>query len=307
MLATLVDKPFSAEDWIFEAKLDGVRCLTFRNGKRPCVLSRNRKPQNQTYPELIDALAGQSTQSYIADGEVVAFKGEVTSFSQLQRRMQLRDPEQARRAGVEVFYYLFDLLYLNGYDLRDVPLLHRKALLKAAFTFHDPLRCTEHRERGGETYYREACRKGLEGVIAKRAGSIYVSGRSRDWLKIKCWNRQEFVIVGFTDPKGARTGFGALLLGYYQGDRLRYAGKVGTGFSTELLATLGKHLSALEIKHSPLAEEVKPAKTVHWVKLKLVAEVSFMEWTRDGKLRHPRFIGIRRDKDPRDVVREGLQ
>ncbi len=307
MLATLVDKPFSAEDWIFEPKLDGVRCLTFRNGKTPCVLSRNRLPLNQTYPELIPPLAEQATQSYITDGEVVTFRGEVTSFSQLQRRMQLRDPEQALRVGVDVFYYLFDLLYLNGFDLREVPLIHRKALLRAAFEFRDPLRLTEHREREGEAYYREACRKGLEGIIAKRAGSTYVCGRSREWLKFKCWNEQEFVIVGFTEPKGGRVGFGALLLGYYEGDRLRYAGKVGTGFDTELLAKLAQQLSALETKNSPLAQEVKPGKGVHWVKPKLVAEVSFTEWTRDGKLRHPRFLGIRRDKDPRHVVRERPQ
>jgi ATP-dependent DNA ligase len=180
-------------------------------------------------------------------------------------------------------------------------------LLRAAFDFHDPLRFTEHRERDGEAYYQQACRKGLEGIIAKRVGSIYVSGRSRDWLKVKCWNEQEFVIIGFTEPKGGRVGFGALLLGYYEGERLRYAGKVGTGFDNELLAALAKELSSLEIKHSPLAEEVKVGRGVHWVRPKLIAQVSFTEWTPDGKLRHPRFLGLRRDKHPRDVVRERPQ
>jgi len=304
MLATLVDKPFSRENWIFEPKLDGERCLTFCNRKNPQLLTRNKVLLNATYPELVEPLAKQAKASYIADGEIVAFKGDVTSFAQLQRRMQLRDPDEARRGGVEVFYYIFDLLYLNGYDLRDVPLAHRKALLKEAFEFRDPLRCTQHRERDGGAYYKEACRKGLEGAIAKRADSIYVSRRSRDWLKVKCWEEQELVIGGFTDPKGGRVGFGALLLGYYEGGKLRYAGKVGTGFDTGLLVSLAKELSSLEIKHSPFAEEVKAGKSVYWVRPKLVAQVSFTQWTRDGRLRHPRFLGIRRDKDSREVVRE---
>jgi DNA ligase D-like protein (predicted ligase) len=304
MLATLVEKPFSREGWIFEPKLDGERGLAFRKGKSLRLFSRNRKLLNNTYPELVDPLSGQGPESYIADGEIVAFKGDVTSFKQLQHRMQVRDPEEARRKGIEVFYYLFDLLYLNGYDLREVPLIYRKDLLRQTFDFCDPLRFTEHRERDGETYFREACRRGLEGVIAKRADSPYVSRRSRDWLKFKCWAEQEFVIGGYTEPKGGRPGFGALLLGYYEGDRLIYAGKVGTGFDRELLVTLAKELSALEIKHSPFAGEVKAGKRVHWVWPKLVAQVAFTDWTPDGKLRHPRFLGIRRDKDPREVVRE---
>jgi DNA ligase D-like protein (predicted ligase) len=304
MLATLVSEPISRENWIFEPKLDGERCLTFRSNKTPRLLSRNKKVLNETYPELVAPLASQEAENYITDGEIVAFKGDITSFSQLQRRMQVRNPDQARRVGVEVFYYLFDLIYLDGYDLRQVPLVHRKALLKEAFEFRDPLRYTEHREHDGEAYYREACRKGLEGVIAKHADSIYVSKRSRDWLKFKCWEEQEFVIGGFTDPKGGRVGFGALLLGYYEGGRLRYAGKVGTGFDTGLLVSLARKLSSLEIKHSPFAEEVKAGKGVHWVRPELVAQVSFTQWTRDGRLRHPRFLGIRRDKDPREVVRE---
>jgi ATP-dependent DNA ligase len=171
MLATLVAQPFSAENWIFEPKLDGVRGLIYRNGKNLRLLSRNKQLLNETYLELVGPLAKQAPESYIADGEIVAFQGDVTSFSQLQRRIQVRDPEEARRRGVEVFYYLFDLLYLNGYDLRGVPLIHRKDLLRKTFAFRDPLRFTEHREREGEAYWRKACRKGLEGVIAKRASS----------------------------------------------------------------------------------------------------------------------------------------
>jgi bifunctional non-homologous end joining protein LigD len=195
MLATLVAEPFSRENWIFEPKLDGVRCLVIDSGKTPRLHSRNKRLLNETYPELVAPLARQAVESYIADG-----------------RMQLRNPDEARRVGVEVFYYLFDLLYLNGYDLREAPLLHRKALLKQAFDFRDPLRYAEHQERDGEAYYRDA----------KRANSIYVSRRWRDWLKIKCWEEQEFIVGGFTDPKGARVGSGALLLGYYESGELRY-------------------------------------------------------------------------------------
>jgi bifunctional non-homologous end joining protein LigD len=303
MLATLVAEPFSREGWIFEPKLDGERCLTFRNGKSPRLFSRNRISLNETYPDIAEPLAAQASQNFIVDGEIVAFQGDVTSFAQLQRRMQLRDPEEARRAGVKVFYYLFDLLYLDGYDVREAPLQYRKELLKEAFEFADPLRYTVHRNRDGEAYYRDACRRGLEGVIAKKSDSVYISARSRDWLKFKCWQEQEFVIGGFTDPKGGRTGFGALLLGYYESGKLRYAGKVGTGFDTGTLTSLGQELSKLETDHSPLEDEVAE-KGVHWVKPKLVAQVSFTQWTREGRLRHPRFLGIRRDKDPREVVRE---
>jgi len=307
MLATLVDKPFSRDGWIFEPKLDGERCLTFCKANNPRLLSRNRKLLNQSYPELVEPLARQPILSYIIDGEIVAFKGDVTSFAQLQRRMHVRSADEARRMGVAVFYYLFDLLYLNGYDLRDLPLAHRKELLREVFAFRDPLRFTGHRERDGEAYFRQACRKGLEGVIAKHADGVYVSRRSHDWLKFKCWQEQEFVIGGFTDPQGRRAGFGALLLGYYEGNRLRYAGKVGTGFDTYLLMTLRKELSRLETSKSPFAEEVRAGNGVHWVRPNLVAQVSFTQWTRDGKLRHPRFLGLRRDKSFREVVRETPQ
>lgn len=304
MLATLVDQPFSDPDWVFEPKLDGVRCLTFRKGRSLRLLSRNEKELNQTYPELESPLVNQKVRNYIADGEIVAFRGSVTSFAELQRRMQMRNPDEALRAGVAVFYYLFDLLYLDGYDLRQLPLIHRKTILSQVFECRDPLRLVIHREEKGEADYEDACTRGLEGIIAKRAGSVYVAKRSRDWLKIKCWASQEFVIGGYTEPKGERTGFGALLIGYYEEGKLRYAGKVGTGFDTDLLIRLAKELSSLETKSSPFTEETRRGKGVHWVKPKLVAQLSFTEWTRDGRLRHPRFLGIRKDKSARDVKRE---
>ncbi len=303
MLATLVAKPFSSNQWIFESKLDGIRCLTISNETGIHLFSRNQKELDQAYPELLEPLETQPLQNYIVDGEVVAFQNGVTSFSQLQQRMQVRDPDEARRRGVKIFYYIFDLLYLNGYDLRNVPLLQRKNLLTESFTFRDPIRYSKHLLGDGEALFKEACQNGLEGLVAKRAESIYVSVRSRDWLKIRCSAQQEFVIIGYTDPKGLRESFGALLVGYYEGDRLTYAGKVGTGFDTRTLVSLGRELEALEVEQSPVAGE-RTSKGVHWIKPQLLAQVAFTEWTRDGKLRHPRFLGIRRDKSPRQVVRE---
>ena len=306
MLATLAAEAFSDEEWIFESKLDGVRCLAVHQRNHAQLLSRNQRHLNSTYPELGEPLSAQPVQNYIADGEVVAFKNGITSFSQLQQRLGVRDPQEASRRGVKVFYYIFDLLYLNGYDLRGVPLIYRKDLLKRTFAFRDPVRFSKHHRKDGEALFKEACHKGLEGLIAKRADSPYVSARSRDWLKFKCSAEQEFVIVGYTDPKGERESFGALLVGYYQGDRLVYAGKVGTGFDTQTLLTLGRELSRLRVERPPIAGQAD-GKGVHSVKPKLVAQVAFMEWTRDGKLRHPRFMGIRRDKAPREVVRERPQ
>lgn len=305
MLATLVSQPFSRAGWIFEPKLDGVRCLALRKGRNVQLLSRNRKGLNDTYPEIIAPLLKQEPASFVMDGEIVAFQDGVTSFSLLQRRMQVRDPREAQRRGVEVFYYAFDLPYLDGHDLRAVPLIRRKELLKDHFRFDDPIRYMEHREREGEAYFREACREGLEGLIAKRADSAYVSERSRDWLKFKCWAEQEFVIIGYTDPKGARAGFGALVLGYYDGGRLRSAGKVGTGFKTEMLIDLKKTMNGLEIARAP--QGVEENGKVHWIKPRLVAQVAFTEWTGDGKLRHPRFLGLRSDKAAGQVVREKPQ
>jgi bifunctional non-homologous end joining protein LigD len=293
MLATLVAEPFSREGWIFEPKLDGIRCLVFRDGDRIELFSRNQKPLNGGYPELITPLLKQQPTSFVMDGEIVAFENGVSSFSRLQRRMQDR---------VEVFYYVFDLPYLDGRDLRNVPLIERKELLQASFQFHDPIRYVEHRKRDGEAYFLEACKKGLEGVVAKQADSVYVSERSRDWLKFKCSLAQEFVIIGYTDPKGARIGFGALVVGYYEDGGLRSGGRVGTGFDTRMLLDLKKKMDALGVSYPPPG--VREGRSVHWVKPKLVAQVAFTEWTRDGKLRHPRFLGLRNDKAADEVVRE---
>lgn len=305
MLATLTDEPFSDEAWIYEPKLDGVRCLGFRDGDRVRLLSRNRKSQNAYYPELVEALAAQPLRDFVVDGEVVAFQGRVTSFSRLQQRMKISDPDETLRSIVPVIYYLFDIVHLDGHDSTRLGLLERKALLEETLRFEDPLRFSTHRRGEGEAYLAEACRKGWEGLIAKRADSVYVQRRSTDWLKLKCVARQELVVGGWTEPRGGRIGLGALLVGVYDDGELRYAGKVGTGFDDETLADLVRRLSSIERKTPPFADpDGIPRKGVHWVSPKVVVEVGFTEWTSDGKLRHPRFQGLRRDKDPKEVVRE---
>ena len=309
MLATLTEERFSRQAWVFEEKFDGERCLVFRRGRDLSLFSRNHKRLNERYPELVAALLNQALANFIADGEIVAFKGDVTSFALLQQRMQVEHPSDQLIRRVPVRLCLFDLMYLDRYDTRQLPLRYRKDLLHNSFQFRNPLRFTRHRDTEGEAYYRDACRQGWEGVIAKNGESVYVSGRTRDWLKFKCVKEQEFLIVGYTDPEGQRFGFGALLVAFYRGKDLVYAGKVGTGYDTDTLRRLSKQLSRLDTTTSPFAgaglPRLLPRRGVHWVKPKLVAQIRFTEWTRDDKLRHPRFIGLRDDKRPEDVVREG--
>jgi bifunctional non-homologous end joining protein LigD len=305
MLATLTDERFSREGWLFEPKWDGVRCLVFRRERDLSLFSRNRTRLDEKYPEIVAALRGQRIDSFIADGEIVTFKDGITSFAKLQERMKVARPSEDLLRSVPVRLYLFDLLYLDHYDIRQVPLQYRKEILGSTFEFRDSLQFTEHRERDGEAYFRRACRSGWEGIIAKNGDSAYISRRARDWLKFKCRHEQEFVIGGYTDPRGSRVGFGALLLGFYRRGTLIYAGKVGTGFNDNLLKHLGKRLVQLEIPSPPFADDKLPRRGVHWVKPRLVAQIGFTEWTVDEKLRHPRFLGLRDDKRPEEIVREG--
>src|SRR5215211_604243 len=304
MKAVLTDQRFSDPEWIFERKLDGVRALAFRSPGDLRLLSRTGKRLNSSYPEVVEALEGEPCQEFVADGEIVAFSGRVTSFARLQGRMQITDPERARRTGVAVYLYLFDLLHLDGHDTTALPLRARKVLLRRALSFQGPVRFLSHRNAEGEALFEQACRRGLEGLIAKRAMSAYVSARSGDWLKFKCSRQQELVIGGFTAPKGDRTDLGALLVGYYEDGDLRYAGKVGTGFDQRTLAELGRRLRKLEREEPPFAEVHPVPKGTRWVEPKLVGQFAFTEWTRDRRLRHPRYLGLRRDKRPREVVRE---
>ena len=296
MKAVLSDTPFSDPGWIFERKLDGIRCLAIRDASGVSLMSRTARRMNDRFPELVRALEAQPSSDFVADGEIVAFEGSVTSFARLQQRARRRVP---------VFLYVFDLPRHDGHDLRPLPLRERKARLRRALRFADPVRLNPHRNgEHGEEVYRQACEKGLEGVIAKRADSPYHGGRSRDWLKLKCHAEQELVIGGFTGPKGSRTEFGALLVGYYEDGVLRYAGRVGTGFDHATLRELGARLRELEQPESPF-EPFKPVPPgTRWARPELVGQVGFAEWTRDGRLRHPRYIGLREDKPAREVVRE---
>jgi bifunctional non-homologous end joining protein LigD len=292
MKAVLVDAPFSDPGWIYERKLDGIRCLAYREGGRVRLESRIGRSRNASFPELVEALEADRGGDFVLDGEVVAFEGSQTSFSKLQR------------GGRPVYYYAFDLLSRDGEDVTALPVRERKALLRETLDFHGPVRFTPHRNGGGDAFYAEACRKGWEGLIAKRADSPYVQRRSRDWLKLKCSAEQELVIGGFTAPRGSRTEFGALLVGYHEDGELRYAGKVGTGFTRDTLERLGRRMRELERGSSPF-ESIHPLpRSARWVEPRLVAQVAFTEWTRDGRLRHPRFLGLRDDKPAGEVVRE---
>ena len=306
MLATLSKETFSDRQWIYERKLDGERALAFKDGQSVRLLSRNRKDLSATYPELLDALGRQPLTNFVVDGEVVAFSKEVTSFSRLQGRMQLKDPEEVRRSRIAVFYYLYDILHVDSYLTDRLPLRSRKGILRRSIDFKDPLRFTPHRNEQGEEYYEEACRKGWEGLIAKDGRAVYTHGRSKKWLKFKCVFQQELVIGGYTDPGGRRKGFGALLVGYYDDDELVYAGKVGTGYDEETLERLHGKMSAIERETSPFGRGDVGEKHVHFITPRLVAEVGFTEWTEDGRLRHPRYLGLRRDKEAREVVREDV-
>ncbi len=304
MKATLAREPFSRRGWMFERKLDGVRCIAMGDCGEVRLRSRTGHDMGPSYPELVEALGRDRCPEFVADGEVVAFEHGVTSFARLQGRMQLKDPDVARRTGIEVFYYVFDLVHLAGYDTTALPLRARKALLRRTLSFEGPVRFLTHRNTDGERFFEEACRRGLEGVIAKRADSQYRHSRSLDWLKFKCVAQQEFVIGGYTAPRGTRTDFGALLVGYYEDGELRYAGKVGTGFGRQTLQSLGSRLRQLEQPQAPFVDVTPRPPGTHWVAPELVAQIAFGEWTRDGRLRQPRYLGQRDDKPPREVVRE---
>jgi bifunctional non-homologous end joining protein LigD len=302
MKAVLSDRPFSDPNWVFERKLDGERCGAVRRGGRVRLLSRTGRALNDTYPELVDAL-GHDGPDLLLDGEIVAFKRGQTSFERLQQRIGIHDPDRARRIPVAVYYYVFDLLDFDGEDIRPRTLLERRACLRRAVEFGGRLRLTSYVRGDGEKAFHLACRRGWEGVIAKRIDSPYVATRSRDWLKLKCAHGQELVIGGWTAPKGSRKHLGALLVGYYEHGELRYAGKVGTGFDERTLEHLAQELSPRERSGSPF-EAGEPPRDARWVEPELVAEIAFAEWTRDGKLRQPRYQGLRDDKPAREVVRE---
>lgn len=303
MLATLHDTPFSDERWIYERKLDGIRLLVFRDRDNVELYTRNGKLRNDHFPELLDLFAAQPCRRFVLDGEVVAFDGDVTSFARLQQRAGLSDPEEIGASDIAIHFYVFDSPWIEDYDIRRVPLRQRKSLIRDVLDYSGRLCFTAHRNGDGETMLEEAYRKGWEGIVAKQADSCYRCGRSKRWLKLKCQAGQELVIGGYTEPEGERVGFGALLLGYYESGELRYAGRVGTGFSDAELGRLHRALAASERKTAPFADP-PDERGIHWVTPERVVEIEFTEWTADGKLRHPTYVGERDDEDPHEVVRE---
>jgi bifunctional non-homologous end joining protein LigD len=275
MAATLTQERFTGPEWIFERKLDGIRLLAFKHGPDVRLLSRNRLPQQ--LPSIVEAIAALPLRDVILDGEVT----------------------WAPRA---VAYHVFDIMWLDGRDVTSLPLDARRALLSAL-----PLGLPLHRVAplDDPKPWERACSEGWEGVIAKRRDSIYEHRRSPHWLKMKCEAAQEFVVGGFSDPQGKRVGLGALLVGYFDKDDCVFAGKIGTGFDTQLLLDLRVRLDRLEIPASPFTRAVGlPRLRAHWVRPEMVVQVAFLEWTVHGKLRHPRLLGVRFDKAAREVVRE---
>ena len=279
MAATLTQERFSGPEWIFERKLDGIRMLAFKNRGAVHLFSRNRLPLDAAYPAVVKAIASLPHEQLILDGEATA-GWEHTSAD----------------------YHVFDLLWIDGRDLRSLPLVERREQL-ARLPLGPPLGRVPAVDV--DRPWDLADEQGWEGVIAKRRDSRYEHRRSPHWVKMKCEESQELVVGGFTDPQGKRVGLGALLVGYFEGDDFCFAGKLGTGFDTKLLVSLRAELDALEIPKPPFTKgRGLPRLRAHWVRPEIVVQVGFIEWTGHGKLRHPRLLGIRRDKPARDVVRE---
>jgi bifunctional non-homologous end joining protein LigD len=296
MLAILTDAPFDDPDWVFESKWDGFRMVASIEDGSVTLYSRNGKIISDSYRPVAQALE-QMKANAVLDGELVALDARGISRFQLM--------QNALRAQATLRYYLFDLMFLNGQDLRRLPLVERKDRLRRLLPKHALLAYSEHRREHGTRYFKEAQLRGLEGIMAKRAASPYLSGqRSGDWLKIKTARRQEVVIVGFTAPRRSRPCFGSLVLAVREHGAWRYVGHVGTGFSHARLRELHERLLPLRSNRSPFKARVKDEAVTTWVKPKLVAEVKFTEWTAAGEMRHPAFLGLREDKRAEDVVRE---
>jgi len=277
MAATLTQERFTGSEWIFERKFDGIRLLAFKNGDDVRLYSRNRLPQN--LPAVSQAIADLPVDDVVLDGEITWSRGKVA-------------------------YHVFDIMWLNGRDLTRLPLDDRRALL-ATLPLNQPLARVV--SLADDTPWQRALAEGWEGVIAKRRDSLYEHRRSKNWLKMKCEASQELVVGGFTDPQGKRVGLGALLVGYFDHNDFVFAGKIGTGFDTKLLLELRAQLDALEIPKPPFTKAIGlPRLRAHWVEPEIVVQVGFIEWTVHGKLRHPRLLGIRKDKAAREVVRESF-
>jgi bifunctional non-homologous end joining protein LigD len=314
MLAESMDAPFDGPDWLFEIKWDGYRAIAFIADGKVRLVSRNQNDLTPRYPELKDLRQFIKAKTAILDGEVVALDEDGrSSFSLMQQRTGFRPggKRAAAKADVPVLYYAFDLLYLDGYDWRRVPLEERKKKLSSVLLAGDALRYSDHYAEHGKALFAIARDKGLEGILAKKRASFYEERRSREWLKIKIRHRIECVVGGYTEPEGSRTHFGSLVLGLYDKTRLIHVGQVGSGFDQKLLDEIWGILKRIETKKNPFSGEVEALRKTFWVKPELVAEIEFAEWTggtSEGsgpKLRAPVFLGLRDDKDPKECTLEG--
>jgi bifunctional non-homologous end joining protein LigD len=301
-LATLVPAPPSGDAWLHELKFDGYRMVCHLDRGKARFWSRNQKDWTEKFPNLSKALKAFPANTAILDGEVVVVdKSGRTSFQKLQQSM---------KGGAATFIFqIFDLVYLDGYNLTRVPLQERKTLLEDLLAGADakgPLRYSDHVVGNGDRFFKQACEYGIEGIVSKLADSVYESTRSRSWLKVKCVKRQEFAIVGYTPSKKDFPGFGSLILGVYEKGKLLYSGRVGTGFSIKQRLELQKKLDRISQPAMPFATKPKDPglRGAHWAKPELVAEVEFTEWTEEGSIRHPSFKGLREDKKATEIVRE---
>ncbi|WGS21779.1 MULTISPECIES: non-homologous end-joining DNA ligase [unclassified Bradyrhizobium] len=295
MLATLIDAPFDDKDWVFETKWDGFRLVAKTERKSGALYSRNGNDVTRRYASVAEAL-DVIKRNAVIDGELVALDAEGRSRFQLL--------QNALKGKARLRYYVFDLLFLDGRDLRSKPLRERKDRLRAILRRHPLVRYSVHRKRAGRAAFNKARRAGEEGIIAKQAASLYHSGkRSREWLKIKAGHEQEAIIVGFTKPHGSREHFGSLVLGVYDKGKLVYVGHSGGGFSREMLATLHARMMKLRTDKKPFTDVAHEDKTT-WIRPRLVCQVKFTEWTHEGEMRHPVFLGMRTDKPARQVRRE---
>lgn len=290
MLATLVDDPFHRPGWVYEEKYDGYRILAHKEGDRVTLLSRNQKDRTESFREVANAVGGLPARALLLDGEVVAFDRKLVSRFQL-----------LQQGEVPTVYAVFDCLYRDGRDLRGEPLPVRRAALEKVIGNTERLFPSRRLPKNGLKAYEMAQRKGWEGLIAKEEAAPYLEGRSTRWLKVKVKQQEEFVIGGYTPPGGSRSHFGALLLGGYRGPELLYVGKVGTGFNQKSLASLYRAFQPL-IRKTPAFANPPREKGAVWLKPRLVAQIAFHEWTHDGKLRQPVFLGLRDDKKASECV-----
>ena len=301
MLATLVDDPFSNPEWIFETKWDGFRAVCFLQNGSARFVSRNQLDMTHQYPELVDVGKQVDAKDAILDGEIVALDRDgMPRFQLLQPRVgrKKKTDIEALLGEAKIVYFAFDLLYVDGYDLMSCSVTERKAALERILRPASFIKFSEHIIGDGEAFFEQIEKFHLEGMMAKRAASHYAQRRSADWLKVKTVERSEVVVAGYTAPRGSRSHFGALVVGLYRDKELHYVAHVGTGFDQRTLEKIFKLMQPLRTKQSPFVEAPKTNEPVQWLKPKLVAEVKFSEWTADGHLRHPVFVGLREDKRP---------